>query len=195
MKNSAKGDIKMMKSHTKEVQSNQTDIRKGRRTGRSSCPVLRCFGTFLFSIFLTALLLLLGGLLFLHGLAGNDRLPSIRNINGAWLTNVCASWYLLVLTGIFIGIQLVILALINVRRVRNLFLSIGVSSMVSGTASALSGIWMSAVIEILPGAWQDCLINTTVVLKSFFHLYSAVLVIIGMIFLSISFSVRIVRGR
>ncbi|GAA6396764.1 hypothetical protein [Solibaculum mannosilyticum] len=156
--------------------------------------VFRIVLTVLFCFLLagsTALLIILA---FVYALNENVQIPSIGFIHGEWLTSVFDSWYPILFGIILVLVPLLILILLNKRRIRITFLSIGISFLIIAIISVIFGYIEPSAISLLSGEWQDVLVNTTTVFKDFTTVCAIILILSGATCLSIYFCIAVMKG-
>lgn len=152
------------------------------------------FFTTIFSLLLTASLLLLVLLLFIHAINENAILPAIGAISGDWLALFFDSWYSIVIGGAFVLIPILLIVLLNTRCARRIFLAIGCSGIVASILSVIVAANRMRALKLLSAEWQDVLINVTAAFKDFAVVCAIILIAIGMTCLSIHFCITAVKG-
>lgn len=150
--------------------------------------------TAIFSLLLSASIVLLILLLFIQALNENVIIPAVGFIPSDWLALFFDSWYSLVLGGALVLIPSLIIVLINMHRVRRIFLAIGCSTIASAMLSIVAIIIRTQIVKLLPGEWQDVLVNVTAVFRDFGVVCAIILLVIGATCLSIYSCIAVVKG-
>lgn len=150
--------------------------------------------TVIFSLLLTAVLVLLLFLLFIHALNDHVVLPNIGPISGDWADVFFDSWYSVILGGVLAMVPVVTIVLLNTRRIRRIFLAVGASAILSAIFSAAAVVIRIRIIQALSGEWQEVLINAAAAFKDFGVIYAMILIAVGAACLSIYFCVAAVKG-
>lgn len=148
----------------------------------------------LFSLLLAVSTTLLVLLLFINALNKNVQIPSMGPISSDWLAVFFDSWYSLILGGVLVLLPMLIIIFINTHRIRRVFVSIGISAIISALFSAVLGFGDTRVIKLLSGEWQDTLINTTAVFKDFTFICAVILIVIGATCLSVYSCITVIKG-
>lgn len=156
-----------------------------------------CFGAFLtalFSLVLTLMLVLAVAILFVHALNENVPIPAIGFISDVWLAEFFDTWYALAFAGILVLLPMLLIMLINANWIRAAFLSYGVSAVAAALCAVASGIAAPWGLPLLPGDWQNTLVNTTMVYRDFTQVCGILLVLFGAACLSVHSCIRVVKG-
>lgn len=148
----------------------------------------------IFSLLLSISLVLLVIGLFIYGLNENVIMPDAGPISGDWLAAFFDSWYCFVLGGVLVLVPALSILLINRHRIRRFFLAAGCAAIVSVVISIAVSMTGLRMLKLLSGAWQDILVNTTVMFRDFCVVCAMILFVIGAGCLSIYSCIAVVKG-
>ncbi len=162
--------------------------------GKKAPGILGTFFSGVCSLLLTVSMALYVLLLFIHALNENVKIPSLGPLPGDWLAAFLDSWYPLIIGGALVLLPILVILFINAHRIRRAFACVGVSAILSALLSAASGFICTWSLKLLPGEWQDTLINATSVFKGFTMVCAAALLVIGATCLSICSCITAVKG-
>lgn len=165
-----------------------------RKKGNGFLRFLGVFFTVIFSIVLTVTLVALVAFLFAHALSENVALPALGPISGDWLAGFFAEWYSFAFGGIVALIPLLILVLINTRRMRRFFLATGWSSLVAMLVVIAAVIVRAWAVQWLPGQWHDALADATAGFRDFGNICAVALGVLGATCLSVYYSIVAATG-
>lgn len=124
--------------------------------------------------------------------------PDIIPASGDWismfLNSVFDAWYVPVLGAILVLNPLLVIAVINARRIRNFFLFAGVSLVLTIPIGIMLTLIVSNVLKRLPGDLWLIIRSAADAIKEFGIVCSIILAILGAICLSIYLCIRAIKG-
>lgn len=165
-----------------------------RKSGNGFLRFLGVFFSVIFSIVLVVTLVALVLFLFGHALSENVALPALGPISSNWLAGFFAEWYSIAFGCIVVLIPLLILVLINTRRMRRFFLATGWSSLVAMLvviAAVVVRVW---AVQWIPGQWGETLSDVTAGFKDFGNICAVALGVLGATCLSVYYCIVAATG-
>lgn len=159
---------------------------------------LKGFANYMVNVLLAILLIVFIttfiGIVFLYSLAEHIKLPAIGYISSEGMTMFFESGYSIIIGIFFVILSLLLIVLINLKYIRRIFVTLGISFILTSGLNIGLAIFEPTIIRFLSGAWQDVLISTTVVFKEFTTLCSIFLLLSGSVCLSIYSCIAIIKG-
>ena len=161
---------------------------------RRTNGLLGAFFSVIFSILLSVLMMLFAIFLFLHALGQRVMMPAAGPISDDWLALLFQSWYSLAIGGALVLVPLAAIILINAHSMRRSFLAVGCSMLLSAIFGIAAAITAPQALKLLPGAWQDILVNSVTAFGDFCIVWALLFIVIGAACLSIYSCIAAVKG-
>jgi hypothetical protein len=145
-----------------------------------------------------SILLMISSVLFViillfRALSSNITLAAIGALSAGRLTAFFNSWSSLAVGLGLVILHLMLLVLINNRRIRRAFLASGVVALLTAGVCLGMGIAVPKLIHVLSGGWQDVLVGVTRVVRDFAFVYAVFMIGIGATCLSIFSCIAVTR--
>ena len=162
--------------------------------GRKGIKIIRTFFSIILSLLLAVIIFLF--LLFLFARALNETVsfPSFGPVSGDLLAEILGEWYSMTFGVTAVMIPLLLIVLFNLSYIRRAFAFVGVSAIMAALFSAAFSFVSSEAIRSLSGEWQEALLNSRTVLKSFFAVWAVVMAAVGTFCISVYSCISVVKG-
>lgn len=141
--------------------------------------------TSLLTILLMLFIALSSLMLYLGALSNNQPMPSIGPLSSEGLMVFFSGWFVVVFSVAIVFIPLLLIILLNGKRVRRVFLSVGIAALGSAVLIALINLLDGFLIGLLSGPWHDLFNTTTALFDGYGWMTFIVLFIIGATCLSV----------
>lgn len=128
-------------------------------------------------------------MLFVWSLREQADLPAAGPVSGEWLVILFFA-----VGGVMALLSAAVMILVNVHRLRRVFLGVGIAGITAALLSTAAGLGRIWLLQLLNGRWQALLVDTTAVFRDFSLLCAMILAAGGAACLSIYGCIRAVRG-
>ena len=134
-------------------------------------------------------------MLFVWSLGKQADLPAVGPVSGELISAFFDSAFFFAVGGALLLLPAAVLILVNVHRLRRVFLGVGIAAMAAALFSTAAGLGRIWLLQRLDGPWQELLVDTTAVFRDFSFLCAVILAVGGVACFSIYGCIRVVRGR
>lgn len=147
------------------------------------------------AILLIAFTLVFMVVCFLHTIADDVKFPSYYDLSGARINDFMESPVPVLLGGGLVVIPMVLIILLNLRRIRRAVLTFGISDVIIGALCIPLGIFAADILRLFPSALQDVLMAPSNVFTDLSYVFGAGWIVLGIFLISVYACINVLRRK
>lgn len=147
------------------------------------------------AILLIAFTLVFMVVYFLHTIADDVKFPSYYDLSGARINDFMESLFPVLLGGGLVVIPMVLIILLNLRRIRRAVLTFGISDVIIGALCIPLGLFAADILRLFPSALQDVLMAPSNVFTDLSYVFGAGWIVLGIFLISVYACINVLRRK